>query len=74
MDPKGESPGGSDALVVPVDALVALVTFLRLEGKGRDGPRFEALEGDRLAGLLAIAVGASSIRARAASILAISLR
>ena len=44
--------------VVAIDALVALVTLLRLDRQRRDRPGLEALEGDRLAGLLAIAVGA----------------
>ena len=44
--------------VVPVDPLVALVALLRLERQRGDGPRLQALEGDRLPGLLAIAVGA----------------
>ena len=44
--------------VVPVDALVALVTLLRLERQGGDRAGLQALDGDGLAGLLAIAVGA----------------
>src|SRR5690606_34650334 len=46
------------ASVVPVDALAPLVPFLRLDRQGRDRARVEALQGNRLAGLLAIAVGA----------------
>src|SRR3954469_23895392 len=47
-----------DALIVAVDPLPPFVPLLRLEGQGGDGPRIEALEGDRLAGFLAITVGA----------------
>ncbi len=45
-------------LLVAVDALAALVAFLRLDRQSGDRAGFEPLEGDRLAGLLAIAVGA----------------
>src|SRR5215207_1321326 len=53
-----QSAGAVPASVVPVDALVALVPLLRLQRQGRDGAGLEALQGDRLARLLAIAVGA----------------
>src|SRR3990170_5095843 len=45
-------------LLVAVDALAPLVALLRLDAQGRDRPRIEAFQADRLAGLLAIAVGA----------------
>src|SRR5262249_39519908 len=48
-------PGGSS--VVLVDALTPLVPLLRLDRQRRDRARLEPLERDRLAGLLAIAVG-----------------
>src|SRR5438874_7914318 len=44
--------------LVAIDALPALVTLLRLDRERRDRARLEPLERDRLAGLLAIAVGA----------------
>ena len=44
--------------IVAIDPLAALVSLLRFERQGGDRPGFEPLEGDRLAGLLAIAVGA----------------
>ena len=44
--------------VVAIDALAALVPFLRLDRERGDGAGIEPLEADRLAGLLAIAVGA----------------
>src|SRR5262245_47759899 len=49
------APGGSS--VVLVDALTPLVPLLRLDRQRRDRARLEPLERDRLAGLLAIAVG-----------------
>src|SRR5580692_7387795 len=45
-------------LIVAIDALAAFVALLRLDRQRRDRPRLEPLDGDRLAGLLAIAVGA----------------
>src|SRR4051812_15208411 len=48
--------GGS--LIVPVNALVSLVTLLRLEREGCGGAGLQSLQGDRIAGLFAIAVGA----------------
>ena len=45
-------------LFVAVDALAPLVALLRLDAQGGDRPRIEPLQADRLAGLLAIAVGA----------------
>src|SRR5690349_12056273 len=44
--------------VVAVDPLAALVPLLGLEAQGRDGPRLQPGQADRLAGLLAEAVGA----------------
>src|SRR5712692_3953814 len=44
--------------LVPIDALAALVTLLRLDRERGNRPRFEPLERDRLAGLLTIAVSA----------------
>ncbi len=44
--------------VLAVDALAPLVALLRLDRKRGDRARFEPLQGDRLAGFLAIAVGA----------------
>src|SRR5579884_1497028 len=44
--------------VVPVDAFAALVTLLRFNGQRGDRPRIEALQRDRLAGFLAITIGA----------------
>src|SRR5579864_1925118 len=44
--------------LVPVHPLAALVALLRFDGERCDRARFEALDRDRLAGLLAIAVGA----------------
>src|SRR3954468_6258930 len=49
---------GALASLVAIDALAPFVTLLRLDREGRDRARFEPLERDRLAGLLAIAVGA----------------
>ena len=46
------------ALLVAIDLLAPLVALLRLDRQGRDRAGFEPLQGDRLAGLLAIAVGA----------------
>jgi hypothetical protein len=45
-------------LFVAIDALAPLVALLGFDAQGRDRPRIEALQADRLAGLLAIAVGA----------------
>jgi len=44
--------------VVAVDAFPAFVTLLGLDGQRRRGAGFQTSEADRLAGLLAIAVGA----------------
>jgi hypothetical protein len=44
--------------VVAVDALAALVALLGLDGEGCDRSGIEALEADRLAGLLAVTVRA----------------
>src|SRR4051812_29053005 len=41
-----------------VELLLELAALLRLDGERRRGPRQQALDADRLAGLLAIAVGA----------------
>src|SRR6266571_903311 len=46
------------ASIVPVHALAALVALLRLDGEGSDRAGFETAQRDRLAGFLAIAVGA----------------
>src|SRR6476620_8206115 len=45
-------------LFVAVDALAPLVALLGFDAQGRDRTCIEALQADRLAGLLAIAVGA----------------
>src|SRR5215468_5933171 len=45
-------------LVVAVGPLHALVALLGLDREGRDRPGLETLQRDRLAGLLAVAVGA----------------
>src|SRR5215475_12824025 len=45
------------SLFVAIDLLALLVALLRFHRQGRDRPGFEALQGDRLAGLLAITVG-----------------
>src|SRR5208282_6880717 len=45
-------------LVIAIDALAALVPFLRFEAQGCDRARIESFDTDGLAGLLAIAVGA----------------
>src|ERR1700681_148500 len=42
----------------PITPLAALVAFLPLHRQGRDRPRFQAPDRNRLAGLLAIAIGA----------------
>jgi hypothetical protein len=60
--------------IVAVDALAAFVALLGLDRQRRDGSGVETAQADRLAGLLAIAVGALLDAASAASILAISLR
>src|SRR5262245_10861256 len=52
------SKGDQRNLVVAIDALAPLVTLLRLDRQRRDRTRLEAAQRDRLAGLLAIAVGA----------------
>src|SRR4051812_50230595 len=44
-------------LFVAVDLLAFLVALLRFHRERRDGPGFEPLQRDRLAGVLAIAVG-----------------
>ena len=44
--------------VVAIDPLPPLVALLRLDRQGRDRACFEAAQRDRLAGFLAIAVGA----------------
>ena len=62
------------ASLVAIDALAPLVPLLRLDRERGDRARLEPLERDRLAGLLAIAVGAVVETGSAASILAISLR
>src|SRR5712691_7388260 len=46
------------ASLVPVHALAALVALLRLDRQGGDGAGLQPPERDRLAGLLAEAVGA----------------
>src|SRR5262249_9469190 len=50
--------GRRSASLVAIDPLAPLVTFLRLDRERGDGARLEPLERNRLAGLLAIAVGA----------------
>jgi hypothetical protein len=45
------------ALLVPIDFFALFVALLRLHRQRRDGPGFQPLQRDRLAGLLAIAVG-----------------
>ena len=50
--------GDSAASVVAINALAALVALLGLDRQRRDRTGVEALQADRLAGLLAIAVGA----------------
>src|SRR5262245_61293928 len=50
--------GRAPSSVVALGALEALVALLRLEAERRDRPRLEALDPDRLAGVLAVAVGA----------------
>src|SRR5690606_4861836 len=49
--------GGSSS-VVAIHALASLMAFLRLDRERGDRPRIEPLQRDRLAGLLAVAVGA----------------
>ena len=65
--PGGQSAGqaargaaGADApgSVVAVDALHALVALLRLDRQGGDRARLQPAQADRLAGFLAVAVGA----------------
>src|ERR1700726_3612692 len=58
--PLRAGPVGSSGLrlVVAIDALAALVAFLGLDRQRRDRARLEPLDRDRLAGFLAIAVGA----------------
>src|SRR5437660_10726506 len=46
------------ALIAAVPSFAALGAFLRLDRQGRDGARFQAAQRNRLAGLLAITVGA----------------
>src|SRR5438552_11157510 len=55
--PLGRNDEGVSS-IVPIHSLAALVALLRLDRERRDRARFEPLERDRLAGLLAIAVGA----------------
>src|SRR5262245_12962681 len=50
--------GLRSGLLVPVNALAALVALLRLDRKRGDGAGVEALQADRLAGFLAKTVGA----------------
>src|SRR5262249_37156792 len=52
------SPLRQPTSLVAIDALAPLVTLLRLDRERGDGARLEPLERNRLAGLLAIAVGA----------------
>src|SRR5690606_25506072 len=52
---EAHAPSG---LFVAIDPLAPLMTLLRLDRERRDRPRIETLQADRLAGLLAIAVGA----------------
>ena len=52
------APDHTSGLIVAVDALAPLVALLRLERKRGDRAGFKTLERDRLAGLLAVAVGA----------------
>ena len=49
---------GRSSLLFPIDAFAPLVTFLSLDRQGSDRPRLQPLEGNRLAGFLAIAVSA----------------
>ena len=56
--PEGASRGVRARSVVPIDFLATLVPLLRLDRQGRDRAGVEALERDRFAGFLAIAVGA----------------
>src|SRR5215475_9371297 len=52
------SPLRQTTSLVAIDALAPLMTLLRLDRERGDGARLEPLERNRLAGLLAIAVGA----------------
>src|SRR5712691_1927034 len=52
------SGASSRSSLVAIDALAPLVPLLRLDRQRGDGTCLQALERDRLAGLLAIAVGA----------------
>src|SRR5690242_18178453 len=54
----GPPTRGPHDLVIAIDALATLVAFLSFDREGGNRPRFEPLERDRLAGLLAITVGA----------------
>src|SRR5689334_9878819 len=53
-----EIGASSDGSIVAIDPLAPLVTLLRLDRQGGDRAGLEPLDRDRLAGLLAIAVGA----------------
>src|SRR5581483_35929 len=53
-----ETAGAPGSLFVPVHPLAPLVALLGFQAHRRDGTRVQPGDGDRLAGLLAIAVGA----------------
>src|SRR5213083_1264760 len=56
--PKNKEPhAAARALFVAIDLLAFLVALLRFHRERRDGPGLEPLQRDRLAGVLAIAVG-----------------
>src|SRR5437588_2016361 len=58
LHPKTESRiAAARTLFVAIDLLAFLVALLRFHRERRDGPGFEPLQRDRLAGILAIAVG-----------------
>src|SRR5215471_4555330 len=50
-------PYGAHRSILPVNALAPLVALLGFDRERRDRTRFKPLEGDRLAGFLAVAVG-----------------
>ena len=50
--------GGDQNSIVAVNPLAALVAFLRLDRQRGDGPRIQPPQADRIARLLAIAIGA----------------
>src|ERR1700736_246441 len=54
---RGGQSYGLFGLLIAVDLLAFFVALLRLHGKGCNRARFQPLQRDRLAGLLAIAVG-----------------